>query len=172
MLFGNHICSAIAHGRRKSGECKKWLELLEACVRVEKEGRFWRNRRFKKNLPNGIGSTCSKWPIVGHHIQPKKEKRRVSAPSWWQHSPYPLFLRRISFGRWDRDVSPLSQPTRSYTSSRQQSTCLLSTACIWIHTCQASRQASLWITPPTVRNMGARDLRSAVILPRLVALFS
>ena len=33
-------------------------------------------------------------------------------------------------------MSPLSQPTRSYTPARQQSTCLLFTACIWIHTCQ------------------------------------
>lgn len=139
MLLGKRICSAIDHGRRESGESKKWLELLEACARVAKEGKFWRNSKLKKNLPNGIGSTCSKWSIVGNHIQYKKEKRRVSAPSWWQHSPYLLLLRCISFGRWDRDVSQLSQPTRSYTPSRQQTTCLLSTACIWIHTCPARR---------------------------------
>lgn len=95
-----------------------------------------KKQKVKKNLANGIGSTCSKWPIIGHHIQSKKEKRRASAPSWWQHSPYPLFLRCISFGRWGRDVSPPSQSTRSYTPSRQQSTCLLFTACIWTHTCQ------------------------------------
>lgn len=139
MLLGNHICSAIDHGKRESGQSKKRLELLEACVRVAKEGKFWKKKQKvkKKNLPNGIGSTCSKWSIVGHHIQYKEEKRRVFAPSWWQHSPYPLLLRWIPSGRWERDVSQLSQPTRSYTPSRQQTTCLLSTACIWIHTCLA-----------------------------------
>lgn len=48
MLLGNHICSAIDHGKRESGQSKKRLELLEACVRVAKEGKFWKKQKVKK----------------------------------------------------------------------------------------------------------------------------
>lgn len=69
----------------------------------------------------------------------------------------------------------LSQPTRSSTLPRQQTTCLLSTTCIWVHTRQrisvSDRTISTHrIAPPTVRNVGVDDFRSSGMLPRPMAL--